>query len=176
MNLLLNHPRKALVVLFGLFAFFAYHTRDFKLDASADSLLLEGDPDLQLSRQVSARYQTRELLIVTFTPHGILFEDEALGRLAQLRDELRGLEEVDSVMSILDVPLVTSSDVPLLEMVDNIQTLESPTVDRLRGIDELTNSPVFESLIISSDRLTTAILVNLKPDEHFTALQEARNE
>ncbi|MFP8881634.1 MAG: MMPL family transporter [Myxococcota bacterium] len=176
MNLLLNHPRKALVVLFGLFAFFAYHTRDFKLDASADSLLLEGDPDLQLSRQVSARYQTRELLIVTFTPHGILFEDEALDRLAQLRDELRGLEEVDSVMSILDVPLVTSSDVPLLEMVDNIQTLESPTVDRLRGIDELTNSPVFESLIISSDKLTTAILVNLKPDERFTALQEARNE
>ncbi len=176
MNLLLSHPRKALVVLFGALAFFSYHTRDFKLDASADSLLVEDDPDLQLTRQISARYATAESLIVTFTPHGILFEDEALSRLRQLRDELSGLAGVDSVMSILDVPLVASSDVPLLEMIDNIQTLESPTVDRRRAIDELTNSPVFKNLIISRDKLTTAILVNLKPDERFTALQTMRNE
>jgi predicted RND superfamily exporter protein len=176
LNLLLNHPRKALVVMFGVLAFFAYHSRDFKLDASADSLLIEDDPDLQLSRQISARYESRESLIVTFTPHGILFEDESLQRLTQLRDELIGVVGVDSVMSILDVPLVTSSDIPLLEMVDNIQTLESPTIDRRRAIDELTNSPVFENLIISRDKLTTAILVNLEPDERFTALQATRNE
>jgi predicted RND superfamily exporter protein len=176
LNLLLNHPGKALVVLFGVLAFFAYHTRDFKLDASADSLLVEDDPDLQLQRQITARYETDEFLIVTFTPDGILFEDEALARLTELRDELRGLDGVDSVMSILDVPLVASSDIPLMEMVGNVQTLESPTVERRRAIDELTNSPVFRNLIISHDKLTTAVLVNLEPDERFKALQSTRNE
>jgi len=176
LNRLLSHPRTLLVALFGLLAFFAYHARGFQLDASADSLLLEDDPDLQLSRQVDARYQSRDLLIVTFTPDGPLFDDASLDRLRALRNELRELDGVESVTSILDVPLVKSSDVPLLEMIGNLQTLESPTVDRRRAIEELTGSPVFESLIVSADELTTAILVYLKPDDGFETLLRARNE
>lgn len=173
---LLGHPRAVLALLLGLLVFFAYHARNFELDASADSLLLEDDEDLQFSRQVGARYRTLDLLIVTFTPNGILFEDAALATLAQLRDQLGAVAGVDSVMSILDVPLVKSSDVPILEMADNLQTLESETVDRRRAIDELTESPVFRDLIISRDKLTTAVLINLERDETFASLQAARNE
>ncbi|MEE8164054.1 MAG: hypothetical protein V3T64_00650, partial [Myxococcota bacterium] len=173
---MLGHPRAVLALLLGLLAFFAYHARNFELDASADSLLLEDDKDLQLSRQVGSRYRTLDLLVVTFTPNGILFEDAALATLAQLRDELGAVAGVDSLMSILDVPLVKSSDVPILEMADNLQTLESETVDRRRAIDELTGSPVFRDLIISRDKLTTAVLINLERDETFASLQEARNQ
>jgi predicted RND superfamily exporter protein len=173
--LLLGHPRWVLLILSLLLAFFAYHAKDFELDASADSLLLEDDRDLQLSRQVNARYGTRELLIVTYSPHGILFEDEALAHLGRLRDELRALPGVDSVSTILDVPLVMSSDVPVLELAGNLQTLESPDVDRARAVLELTTSPVFEDLIVSRDKLTTAVLIYLERDEEFASLQQIRN-
>ena len=173
---MLGHPRAVLALLLGLLAFSAYHARNFDFAASADSLLLEDDKDLQLSRQVGFRYKTLELLIVTFTPDGILFQDAALETLAQLRDELAAVPGVDSVLCILDVPLVKSSDVPALELADGFQTLGSGTVDRLRGIEELTSSPVFGNLIISRDKLTTALLINLERDETFASLQEARNE
>ena len=172
----LGRPRAALALLLALLAFFAYHAKDFTLDASADSLLLEDDRDLQLFRQVAARYGTQDLLIVTFTVAGDVFADESLGHLKRLRDELRSLESVASVLSILDAPLLVSSDVPLLEMADNVQTLESPTVDRARARAELTSSPVFQDLILSRDGGTTGILITLEGNPEFSRLQAARNE
>ena len=172
----LTRPWTTLAILLALLAFFSYHAKDFALDASADSLLLENDEDLHLLRQLYARYETMSLLIVTFDAFGDLFSDESLSHLGRLRDELRAVENVDSVLSILDAPLVKSSDVPLQEMADDVQTLESPTIDRQRAVEELTGSPVYQDLIISSDGQTTAVLVNLKRDENLEALQAARNE
>ncbi len=123
--LVLTRPKLVLAGLLVLLAFFAYHAKDFRLDASADSLLLEDDPDLHLLRQLSSRYEVPDLLLVTFTPTGELFSDESLAHLARLRDELRAVDSVESLASILDVPLVTSSDVPLARMATNVQTLET---------------------------------------------------
>ena len=64
---ILGRPRSALAVLLALFAFFGWHARDFKLDASTDTLILESDEDLRTLRQVNKRYATREFLVVTFT-------------------------------------------------------------------------------------------------------------
>ena len=175
-RLILTRPRSTLAVLLALLAFFSYHAKDFGLDASADSLMLEDDKDLQLYRQLDTRYPSLSLLIVTYTPSGDLFSDDSLSHLARLRDELRSLDEVDSVLSILDAPLVKSSDVPLQEMADKVQTLESPTADRERAIEELTESPIYQDLIISRDRQTAAVLVNLKSDPKYSDLQRARNE
>ncbi|MCP4005770.1 MAG: MMPL family transporter [bacterium] len=174
-RVLLDHPRSALTVLCLLLAFFAYHAKDFKLDASAESLLLEDDRDLQLMREVDARYETQELLIVTFTPEGDLFSDASLELLRELRDALRSADGVDSVMSILDVPLINSSDVPLLEMAKNVPTLESPTIDRARARSELHDSPVYRELILSRDGKTTALALNLERDQEFVQLMAERN-
>ena len=174
-GLFLTRPQTALTLLLLLLAFFSYHAKDFRLDASADSLLLEDDKDLQLFREVSARYDTRDFLIVTFTPPGDLFSDESLSLLQRVRDELRSLEGVDSVLSILDVPLVRSSDVPLLQMAESVQTLETPTVDRARARDEIVNSPVYRDQLISPDMQTSGLLISLEKDQRLSTLQEARN-
>ncbi len=174
-GLFLMRPRTALTLLLLLLAFFSYHTKDFKLDASADSLLLENDKDLQLFREVNARYDTRDFLVVTFTPPVDLFSDESLSLLQRIRDELRSLEGVESVLSILDVPLVKSSDVPLLQMADDVQTLETPSIDRTRAREELVNSPVYRGQLISLDMQTSALLINLEEDQRLSGLQKTRN-
>ena len=173
---LLTRPRTVLTVLALLLAFFSYHSQDFKLDASADSLLLEDDQDLHLLREVNARYHTQDLLIVTFTPTQDLFSDDSLTHLKRLRDELRSIDGVESVVTILDVPLITSSDVPLAQMADNVQTLQTPTIDRRRAKVELSTSPVYKDLVISSDTHTTALLLNLKRDEDLASLQITRGQ
>ncbi len=175
-ELFLARPRTALTLLLLVLAFFAYHAKDFKLDASADSLMLENDKDLQLFREVNARYDTRDFLVVTFTPPGDMFSDESLSLLKRIRDELRSLEGVDSVLSILDVPLIKSSDVPLLQMADDIQTLETPGIDRTRAREELVNSPVYRDQLISPDMQTSALLINLEEDQRLAGLQKTRNQ
>lgn len=173
---ILGNSRAVLVVLFALLAFFAYHAKDFQLDASADSLLLEDDEDLRIFRDVSGRYPSKDLLVVTFTPEADLFSDSALDQLQRLRGELRQIPSVDSIISLLDVPLLKHKDMTLVEAVRNIRTLDEPTVDRARAKQEILESPIFKDLILSSDGRTTALLISLQGNEEYAALLKRRTE
>ena len=175
-SLVLHKPKLALVFLLSILVFFGYHTKDFKLDASADALLLEDDADLDLFRKIHARYPSSDLLIVTYTPDKDLFSDQALEPLKQLREELKKVASVDTVFTILDAPLFNSSDGPVQELLDNIPSLEKLGIDRARAKDELINSPIYRELIISADGQTTALLLGLVEEKQFNLLLKSRNE
>ena len=104
-TLVLHNPKLVLVVLLSILVFFGYHAKDFKLDASADSLLLEDDVDLKVFLKIHDRYPSGDLLVVTYTPDEDLFSDQALESLKQLRGELKKVSSVDTVFTILDAPL-----------------------------------------------------------------------
>ena len=175
-TLVLKYPKLVLVVLLSILVFFGYHAKDFKLDASADSLLLEDDLDLKLLRKIHERYPSPDLLIVTYTPNKDLFSDQALEPLKQLGGELKKVTIVDTVFTILDAPLLISSDVPIEEMVEDIPSLEKSGIDRAKAKDELVNSPVYRDLIISADGRTTSILLGLVENEPYKRLLKTRNE
>ena len=175
-TLVLRHPKTALMVLLAVLIFFGYYTKDFALDASADALLLEDDVDLQTFRKIHERYPSSDLLIVTYTPDEDLFSDKALESLKQLREDLRKVASVDSVFTILDAPLLKSSDKPFTEMIVDIPSLENPDIDPGRAKEELLTSPIYRELIISVDGRTTALLLSLVEDEQFNRLAQTRNE
>jgi len=171
----LRHPVSVLVVLLAILVFFGYYTKDFELDASADSLLLEDDADLIEFRKIHERYPSGDLLVVTYSPKKDLFSDAALEPLGQLREELRQIGSVDSVFTILDAPLLTSSDKSFTEMINDVPSLEKPGIDRARAKEEMLNSPIYRELIISADARTTALLVSLVEDKEFDNLSKSRN-
>ena len=175
-RLVLVHPARVLVVMLAVLGFFAWQARHFELDASADALLLEADRDLQVYRALQARYASKDLLIVTFEPGTDVFDEPSLARLRALRDRLRTAPGVESVTSILDVPLLDNvEDVSLATVADNIRTLGDPGTDRARARDELLASPVFGEVIVSADARTTALLLTMRGDDAYRALLEARN-
>ena len=173
---ILGRPRSVLVVLALILLGVGGHARDFQLDASADSILLESDPDLKRFREVQKRYRSQDLLVVAFTPAAELFSDASLATLRDLRDALAGVEGVDAVTTILDVPLLESSGVPVSELTENIPTLETPGVDRARAKEELSRSPVFRELILSADARTTALLLSMDDDPELESLRTRRQE
>ena len=175
-RLVLAHPARVLVLMLAVLAFFATQARHFELDASADSLLLEDDRDLQTLRELQTRYASQDLLIVTFAPGGDVFDEASLARLRTLRDRLRTAPGVASVTSILDVPLLENvDDVPLAAVADNLRTLDDPDTDRARAKAELLASPVFAEVVVSADARTTALLLSMRDDEAYRALLAKRN-
>ena len=172
----LAHPARVLVVMLAVLGFFAWQARHFELDASADALLLEADRDLQTYRALQARYASNDLLVVTFEPGGDVFEESSLARLRALRDRLREAPGVESVTSILDVPLLDNVEgVSLAGIAANLRTLDDPGTDRARARRELLASPVFGEVIVSADARTAAILLAMRDDEAYRALLAARN-
>ena len=175
-TLVLHNPKLVLVALLSILVFFGYHTKDFKLDASADSLLLEDDVDLKVFRKIHNRYPSRDLLIVTYAPDKNLFSDQALEPLNQLREELKKVTSVATVFTILDAPLFKNSDLPIEEIIDDLPKLEKPGIDLAKAKDELLNSPIYRKLIISADGRTTALLLGLIENQQYNRLLKSRNE
>lgn len=154
-----------ILALLVALAFFGYQSRHFSLDASAESLLLENDPDLELFRTISERYGSQEFLVLTFTPPDSLFAPQSLDHLIELRDEIRQLPAVESVVSVMDVPLLSNPPVPMTELVSNIKTLEDPEANLEMARSELANSPLYVNLLLNLDANTTALQINFPRDE-----------
>ena len=153
-----------------------YQARHFTLDASAESLLLENDSSLEYFRDISERYGSQDFLVLTFTPKAPLFSDTSLENLTALRDELRELERVESVVSVMDVPLLSNPPVPMSELVSNIKTLEDPEADLEMAQTELANSPLYVNLLLNLSENTTALQINFPFDHTKTDLLEMRNK
>lgn len=172
----LGQPVYTLLILGIILAFFSWHVKDFKLDASADSLLLEDDRDLMVFRDLIDRYKTRDFLFLTFTPKEDLFSESSLATLKKLKTEVQKLPGVESVVTILDVPLVKQVQGSLSEVADNYRTLESKDVDLARAKQELLASPIYSQLVISLDGHTTAMQINLKDHPQFRELLKRKND
>lgn len=174
-TLFLKRPALTLVLLCCVVGWLSSHIANFRLDASADSLVLEGDKALDLFREVNKRYGSEEFLLVTYQPDEPLFDDKVLAQMASLRDELSALEGVSSVVSILDVPLLYSPKVSLSNFSSGIRYLHDADTDRELVRGELQQSPIYKNLLTNQDGTATALQVNLQRDSTYTELLQARD-
>ncbi len=172
---ILGYPKTILFCLVLVCLASAWFARDFRLDASADSLLLEDDEGLRVFREVNERFETQDFLFVTFTPDDDLFSDDSLEQIKRLRDELAELPLVDSVMSLVDVPLIKIVGGKLSDVARNYKTLADPDVDRNAAKQELLESPIYSELVISADGKTTALQLNLRNDEPYLEQLKKKN-
>ncbi|MBW2478018.1 MAG: MMPL family transporter [Deltaproteobacteria bacterium] len=174
-RLILDHPVLSIlaVVLFTILA--GVFAKDFRLDASADSLVLENDADLRYYRSIRAQYGQDDFLVISYTPHGALFSPETLDDLRRLRDSLLEIERVESVVSILSVPLIDSPQVTFSELQKKTRTLDDPDTDLALARQEFLSSPLYRDLLVSQDGQTTAIQVILERDATFYELLNRRN-
>ena len=150
-----------------LIAYSLYQSKNFNLDASSDALLLEGDPDLKYLREVNETYGSKDFLVLTYAPVSSFTEKETILNLQLLKSKIEKLTWVDSVITVIDVPLLKSTDEGLMERLKNYKTLAYPEIDRERGFDEIINSPIYKDYVISKDGKTSGIVVYLKKDERL---------
>ena len=175
-NSIIEKPKLTLLILTILLLSFGYFSKDFQLDASSDTLLLENDPDLKYLREVNSKYGSKDFLILTYTPKKDLIDSETINNLTNLKNDLANLSWANNVITILDVPLLKNNDDPLTERIKNFKTLSSEDVNKERGFEEIINSPIYKEFVISKDGKTSGILVYIKPDEKLLQLIRIKND
>ena len=173
-DLVFGNPTIVISFLLLLVVFFAWHAQNFRLDASADSLLLADDPDLEFSRQINTRYGVRDSVLVAYTPEGDLFARDELSRLDELRNDLLAIARVEAVDSILNAPLF--GDTPLTAISEDYLTIMDEEQDLALAREEIINSPVFRNALVSPDGETASLLVSFSIDETLQTLVNRRTE
>ena len=169
-----ERPKLVIVMLLALVVFFAWHAQNFRLDASADSLLLENDPDLVFSREINNRYGTADSVTVAYSPDGNLFDPAELQVLERLSEDLLAIDRVESVNSILTVPIF--GDTPLTGISEDYLTLLAPETDLAAAQEEIMTSPVFRNALLSPDGEIAGIQVSFALDEKARSLVNRRSE
>ena len=172
----IEKPLWALIFVVLVVAGFSYHIPKFKLDASAESLVLENDNALEYYRKISKVYGSDDFLVITYSPFQDLMSDEVLADIKALSSELLKLDRIHSIDNILNVPLLNSPRVEIGKLATDIRTLETLGVDRELARKEFRESPIYKNLLMSSDGKTTIIRVNFKRDQKYFDLLNKRNE
>ena len=171
-KIVIEKPKVILAFLIICLIGFSFYSKDFKLDASSDTLLLENDPDLIYLREITNRYGSKEFLVLTYTPDEPMVSEKSLNNLLSLKYKIQSLDWVHSVITLLDIPLLNNSDKPLAERLKEISTLKDDGIDKERGFKEILNSPVFRNFVISEDGKTTGLIVNIKEDEKLKDIED----
>ena len=166
-----------LFILFfvGLITFVsALGLSNFKLDASSDALVLENDEALKVYREAEDEFGDSSFLIVTYEPDKELFSDYSINRIINLENDLKNIDGVDSVLSLLDAPIFFQPRVGLSEITDNLKDLTFEDINLELAKDEIINNPIYKELIISKDGKTTAMQVVLRGNDEYDQLIKQR--
>jgi uncharacterized protein len=170
-NTVLKNPKSIFAILLIALLSFGYFSKDFRLDASSETLLIEGDPDLEYLKEITNRYGSKEFLVLTYTPYEGMVTDTSINNLLSLKYKIQSLDWVHSVITLLDIPLLNNSNTPLQERLEDFKTLKDEDVDKERGFREILVSPVFRNFVISEDGKTSGIIVNIKQNSKLKDIE-----
>ena len=175
-KLVIDYSKITLFLILVLLAISVYFSKNFKLDASSDALLLEGDKDLKYLREINERYESKDFLVLTYTPVSSFTDEETIINLQFLKSKLEKLSWVERVITVIDVPLLKSTDDSLMDRLKNYKTLSYPDIDKERGFKEILNSPIYKNYVISEDGKTSGIVVYLKQDKKLAEYIKIKND
>ncbi len=173
---ILGRPHLVLFFLIIILSLSVSHISNFKLDASADTLILEDDKDLKIFRETNEKYKSSDFLILTITDNEKnIFAEDTLSFINFLTTEIKKIKNVDSVTSITTIPLVTSSKKPLTELINDIPNILSSDIDPNLAMEEILSSPIYRELVISSDAKTTAMQIIIKENSELSDALKSRS-
>ncbi len=172
---IVRHPVVTLSIVFLFTVLSGLKVDQFRLDASADSLVLENDQGLEFYRSMRGKFPSSDdFLLVTFTPQAELFSQQSIAKLRALRDAIEAMPNVSSTNSILSVPLLHSPELTLDTIEAQVRTLDKDSVPLDQVKQALLSNPLYFNLLVSPDAQTTVIQVNLKTHPEFYRLLQQR--
>ena len=96
-NFVIKKPVLILCLVFAFVITGSIGISNFKLDASSDALVLEGDQALKTYRENEEEFGDSSFLIVTFEPKSELFSPSSIETLKNLENDIGKVDGVDSV-------------------------------------------------------------------------------
>ena len=166
LNFIIKKPTWSLIAFLIIVCSSVLQIQNFSLDASSESLSLEGDNNLELYFATQETFGSDESLVISYSvKDGTILSKDQIISLRSFRDDLLELEGINSVVSILDVSLFQSPPLSLVELASEVYTIDNGKADQSLISNEFKNSPLYSNNLVSADLKTTALLIPLANDD-----------
>jgi uncharacterized protein len=171
-NFLVKHTFLSFAILLAIIFIIGAQSESFRMDASADSLVLENDQSLEYYRKVKKKYGTDDYLFVTFTPYQELFSEASIKQLNALKQQISALPEVETVISLIDTPIFNPDKISLGTIEDDVYFVRDEGVDLSQAKKDILQIPLYVNLLVSPDGKSTALQANLKGNKNYFRLND----
>ena len=175
-NFIFKYSKSIISFLIIALILFSYYSTKLEIDASADTLLLNDDKDLIFQRTVAKRFSTSEIMVITYAPKDKLLSDKSLETLKNLHSSLSKVSLIQSVESILSVPLLLSPPREIQDLIGNTRTIETDDINKTLVKKEFLSNPLYAGSLVSKDFKTSTIILKLYKDKTYDTLVEQRNK
>ena len=166
----------SIIIVFLLGIFFIYHSLNFKLDASSDTLILQNDEDFKYFNYYNEIFPNKNFLVLAVKSNKTI-DQEFISLINEIETSLSKIESIDSIFTISDAPILISSNLKLADLNNKtIPTLKNSQIDLSLVLNEFSQSPIFKEQIISENKKVSALIIYPKIDQKFLKLKKAKEK
>ena len=160
-----------LVISILILFFFAFHSRNFRIDASSDTLVAQNDEDFKFFNSYNDIFPSRNFLVLAIKSDKEI-DDKYIKVIENLSKELVKLQAIESVFSINHAPILFLNKTSLLDLSNQkIETILNTNFELKEIINEFSSSSILKDQIINSNKNISSIIIYLKKNEEFIKLK-----
>jgi len=164
-----------LLASFLVLLFFAFYSKNFKLDASSDTLILQNDKNFKYFNYYNNIFPSKNFLVLAIKSERII-DIDYINQIKIIKNKLEKIEGIESIFTILDAPILLLNDVKLSDLNNKeIQTLNNSQSNFNEVLNELSKSPIFQNQIINSNKTVSAMIIYLKKDDNFFKIKKQKD-
>ena len=179
-NLVGSYAKTIVACFVVLIAIAAWFSQNFKIDASAETLLLKNNKLYIQTQLMNSRFSPQEFILIAYQPKaGELFSQQTFDDIAKLSQEFSDIDRVEAVTSILNVPLLSFMDTLDPSVTADDWTWQAKHYSPAQMKQVFTDHPIYTDLLVNKQQSATAIQILFKADpeldkieNQITALQQ----
>lgn len=157
--------------------FFGAQAREFEIDASAETLLTKGNRHYLITQQAAQRYNPDEFILIAYKPKDAsVFAPQTLERLERIATEIRDIERVQNVLSLVNVPIFTGLEGLPTKIDPSELTWQEQRYSEARLKKSLANHPLYEGLVVNEEQTALGMQVVFEPHPELTRLEREITE
>ena len=154
-----------LVISILILFFFAFHSRNFRIDASSDTLVAQNDDDFKFFNLYNNIFPSRNFLVLAIKSDKEI-DDKYIKLIESLSNEIIKLQEIESVFSINDAPILFLNKTSLLDLSNQkIETIQNTKFELKEILNEFSSNSILKDQIINSNKNISSIIIYLKKNE-----------
>ena len=160
---------------FLVLLFSAFHSKNFKLDASSDTLILQNDENFKYFNYYNNIFPSKNFLVLAIKSEKVI-DINYINQIKIIKNKLEKIKDIESIFTILDAPILLLNNLKLSDLANKeIQTLNNSQIDLNEVLNELSKSPIFHNQIINSDKTVSSMIIYLKKDDNYFKIKKQIN-
>ncbi len=150
-----------LILSLTMVIFSSLYIKNFRIDASSDTLVAKNDQDFLYYKSYSQLFTSENFLLLAVKNNGEV-DNKFVEKFEFLSKEILKLKNVKRVFSFIDAPILFLNNTSLNTLSSNdIETLRNTNYNLKEVIKELSINPIYQDQIINSDSNVFSLIIYL---------------